>query len=398
MSVRRGHWQTMRKPRLLIVFLALLVVAAAAEAFLRSVEEGPVEDPRTIRARLERQEVIRHGSYAPDPDLGALLAPRQEVPVDTLDYRYTLRTDHAGFPNLEPWPAQVDIAVLGNSLITGAGVGYEGQFTTLLKNAPGNPTVLNFGIPGGGTAHQLRAYRKFVAPLQPKVVIATIWITWEIDNSLKFHDWLYEDPRPPDFTEYRLSHGAPERKTAAADSAKAGSWREELRDLIRKSRLLYRLHEWSKSVRGVQEPVEQVVLDSGEIQNVSARDQKRLLLGWERPAMPDIRQVFFDPLKQLQTEVHAQGGRFLVVLFPCKEELYGAAVLPELLVPIEQTRAELAARGIPTLDLYPEVAMSARTRAVFYRNDMHLNGLGHEIAARAIAESVGDPGNQQTPR
>jgi hypothetical protein len=376
----------MRKPRLLIVFFALLVAAVAAEAFLRGAGPGPVEDPRSIRAQLEIQEGIRHGSYASDPDLGALLAPLQQVRVDTPDYRYTLRTDHAGFPNLDPWPAQVDVAVLGNTLITGAGVGYDGQFTTLLQKQPGNPTVLNFGIPGGGTAHQLGAYRKFVAPLQPRVVISALWITWEIDNSLKFHDWLDDDPRPPDFTDYRLSYGAPDAK--AVESTNSGSWREEFRGLIRKSQLLYRLHEWSKSVRGVREPVEQVVLDSGEIQHVSARDQKRLLRGWERPAMPDIRQVFFEPLEQLQAEVEAQGGRFLVVLFPCKEELYGAEVLPELLVPVEQTHAELEARGIPTLDLYPVFANAAHSRAAFYRNDMHMNGLGHEMTARALAMAL----------
>jgi hypothetical protein len=117
-----------------------------------------------------RQAVLHRSGPQPGEDpRAALLAPLLDVRVDTLDYSYTLRTDHAGFPNRDPWPAQVDVAVLGNSLITGAGVGYEGQFTTLLQRESGSPAVLNFGIPGGGTAHQLLAYRKFVAPLQPKV-------------------------------------------------------------------------------------------------------------------------------------------------------------------------------------------------------------------------------------
>lgn len=378
----------MRKSPLLIVFFALLVAALAVEAFLRVSDPRAVEDPDSIRTELESQERIRHGTYAPDADLGALLAPHQEVRIDTPDYSYTLRTDHAGFPNLDPWPAQLDIAVLGNSLITGAGVGYEGQFTTLLQKEPGSPTVLNFGIPGGGTAHQLGAYRKFVAPLQPRVVIATLWLTWEIDNSLKFHDWQDDDPRPTDFTSYRLTYRVTEPKTAEAGSTDSASWREDLRGLIRKSRLFDRLHDWSKSLRGIHEPVEQVILDNGEIENVSARDQKRLLRGWERPAMPGIRQVFFEPLERLQEEVEAQGGRFLVVLFPCKEELYGAVVLPELLVPVEQARAELEARGIPTLDLYPIFASSAHSRASFYRNDMHMNAAGHEMTAQALAAAL----------
>jgi lysophospholipase L1-like esterase len=388
----------MRKPRLLIVFLALAVAALAAEAFLRISDPRPVEDPQSIPVQLEAQERIRHGTYAPEADLGALLAPLQEVRVETPDFSYTLRTDQAGFPNRDPWPEQLDVAVLGNSLITGAGVGHAGQFTTLLQQMPGNPTVLNFGIPGGGTAHQLGAYRKFVAPLQPRIVVATLWITWEIDNSLKFHDWLDDNPRPADFTSYRLSYRVTEPKAPDAGATGSAGWREELRSMIRKSRVLDGLHGWSKSLRGIREPVEQVALANGEVLNVSARDQKRLLRGWERPAMPNIRQVFFEPLEQLRSEVEAQGGRFLVVLFPCKEELYGATVFPELLVPIEQTRAELNARGIPTLDLYPLFASSAYSEAAFYKNDMHMNARGHELTAQAVADALFAEDKRQSAR
>lgn len=388
----------MRKPRLLFVFLALVVAALAVEAVLRISDPRPVEDPRSIPTQLETQERIRHGAFAPEADLGALLAPLQDVRVETPDFSYRLRTDHAGFPNLDPWPERLDVAVMGNSLITGAGVGYDGQFTTLMQKAPGSPTVLNFGIPGGGTAHQLGAYRKFVAPLQPRIVVATLWITWEIDNSLKFHDWLDDDPRPTDFTNYRLSYRVTEQKSAAVGTAGSASWREDLRSLIRKARVLDGLHVWSKSLRGIREPVEQVVLASGEILNVSARDQKRLLRGWDRPAMPDIRQVFFEPLEQLQAEVEAQGGRFLVVLFPCKEELYGATVFPELLVAVEHARVELKSRGIPTLDLYPVFASSAYSQAAFYKNDMHMNARGHEMTAQAITAALLAEHDRQSAR
>ena len=70
--------------------------------------------------------------YAPHPELGALIAPSLHHPIETLDFTYTLRTDHAGFTNPEPWPDHVDVAVLGDSLVVGPGVGIEGQFTTLL--------------------------------------------------------------------------------------------------------------------------------------------------------------------------------------------------------------------------------------------------------------------------
>ena len=85
--------------------------------------------------------------YAPHPEFGALLAPSLNIAIETLDFTYTLRTDHAGFPNAEPWPDQVDVAVLGNSLLIGPGVGMEGQFTTLLQHRLNGRTMLNLGIP-----------------------------------------------------------------------------------------------------------------------------------------------------------------------------------------------------------------------------------------------------------
>lgn len=365
----------------------LLATAVIAEALLRIAGPEPGEDPRTIRRMLKIQEDVRHAPFVPDTDLGALLAPSRRFHVQTPDYSYTLQTDHAGFPNRDPWPAQVDVAVLGNSLITGAGVGYEGQFTTLLQHDLGRRTVLNFGIPGGGTDHQLRAYQKFAAPLRPKYVVSLLWLTWEIDNSLKFRDWLDEIPLP-DYTEYRLSYGATDLKAAVPESGNVRTRLDTLRAVIDKSRLLRQLHQWSKRLRGIRDPVEQVVLANGDVQYLSARDASRLMRGWDRSAMPDIRRIFYEPLEQLQAEVEAAGGKFLVVLVPSKEELYAAEAFPEVLGPVRQARTDLAARQIPTLDLYPVLGRSGVSRSVFYRTDIHLNAIGNRVVSGALASWI----------
>lgn len=380
----------MRKTKAVGMILApVLLATAAAEVILASVGAEIAEDPRSIRKQLEIQENIRHASYVPDPDFGALLAPSRQFPVHTLDYRYTLRTDHAGFPNQDPWPQRVDVAVLGNSLITGAGVGYEGQFTTLLQDELGGGSVLNFGIPGGGTTHQLRTYRKYAAALQPKFVISMLWLTWEIDNSMKFHDWLDENPRPTDFTEYRHAYGETQPAVERAESAPAGPKRNTLRGLIQGSRVLRKLHRWSKTLRGIRDPVEQVVLANGDVLYLSVRDEKRLMRGWDRPNMPAIRQVFFEPLEQLQAEVEAKGGKLLVVLMPSKEELYSSAVFPEVLAPVQLARTELAERHIPVLDLYPLLGERGASRAVFFQRDMHPNAYGHQLVADELARAIG---------
>jgi lysophospholipase L1-like esterase len=382
----------MSKSRIIILSVASILIAAlAAEAVLRVSEPESDTDPLPVRAILKAQSSIRHAPYVPEPDLGAVLMPSGQFRVDTPEYSYTLRTDHAGFPNLEPWPASLDVAVLGNSLITGAGVGHEGQFTTLLQHKLGDRTVLNFGVHGGGTGHELRAYRKYAAPLRPKVVIATLWLTWEIDNTLKFDDWLDDDPRP-DFTEYRLSYNEEHAIDAKAASARADTVRGSFREFVNRSRVLRALLQGIKSLRGIREPVEQVVLADGDVLYLSARDQQRLMRGWHRPGTPDIRRTFFEPLEQLQSEVESNGGRFFVVLFPSKEELFAAGALPEILEPVREARTELAARRIPTIDLYPVLQKAGTARPVFFRTDMHLNARGHRIVADVLAQSIARKG------
>jgi lysophospholipase L1-like esterase len=383
----------MSKSRIVALSLALLLTAALAGEFMLRAAEPEIEtEQMPVRARLKAQSSIRHAPYVPEPDLGAVQAPSGLFRVETPEYSYTLHTDHAGFTNLDPWPVSLDVAVLGNSLITGAGVGYEGQFTTLLQRELGGRTVLNFGVHGGGTGHQLRAYRKYAAPLRPRVVFATLWLTWEIDNTLKFDDWLDDDPRP-DFTDYRLTYNqeaAPEEKDAAGQ---AEPRRGSLRDVVKRSRLLRVVLQGIKSLRGIREPIEQIVLPDGTVLFLSARDQERLMRGWRRPGTPEIRTIFFEPLEQLQAEVESNGGRFFVVLFPSKEEQYAADAFPELLEPVRQARIELAARNIPTIDLYPVLQKAAADRPVFFLTDMHLNARGHRIVADALARSIAETGD-----
>lgn len=371
--------------RIIAVALALLLAAGlVGEVILRFTESDSSESVLSIREQLEIQESIPHSPFIADPELGTLLAPSRENPVETPEYNYTLRTDHAGFPNPEPWPASIDVVVLGNSLINGSGLGYDGQFTTLLQNELGGRGVLNFSLHGGGTEHYRLMYQRYAASLRPPLVIAALWLTWDINNSLTFRDWQRTGSRP-DFTAYRHSYGATHPSRERVEPSRGTLLRGKLRSLIDSSYLLRAAHRYSKVLRGIRDPVERVVLADGQVQYLSARDEKRLMRGWDRAGAPDLREIFFRPLEQLQAEVEASGGRFLVVLIPCKEELYAAAVFPEVLGPVQEARKELTARRIPTLDLYPVFGEVAASRPAFYRTDPHLNELGHQIVAKALA-------------
>ena len=367
-----------RRTRLALTIVAVLAgLLVASELVLRA-------NDHSVLARIKAQTNVRDEAYRPDPDVGAVLNPSQTTRIVTPEFTYTLRTDHAGFTNSDPWPARLDVAVFGNSLITGSGVGHEGQFTTLLGQELGGRSVLNFGIHGGGTGTQLRAYRKFAAALHPKLVISTLWLVWEIDNSLKFEDWLDTSPRP-DFTAYRLAYGDGDNGSGTGHPSPVGRGMDFLHRLAGGSRLLRAAHDWIRSLRGIPEPDEEVVLDSGDVMLLSKRNAERLLQGWERPGTRDVRATFYAPLETLRQEVEADGGTFLVALFPSKEELYGARDLPELLNVVEDARVQLAARGIATVDLY-SLLESHATPPPFFRVDMHPNPAGNRLVAHALAQ------------
>jgi lysophospholipase L1-like esterase len=354
---------------------ALLLFGSAGEVLLRVVPGSPsaAHHSSPVAEQIEAQSLLGKTTYAPHPELGALLAPSLQEAIETLDFTYTLRTDHVGFSNAEPWPDHVNVAVLGDSLLIGPGVGMEGQFTTLLQHHLNGRTVLNLGLPGGGTGHDHLAYRRYVAPLQPELVIAVVGVAWDIDNTLHFARWQAEPPGT-DFTEFRHKYSATNQT----------AW-EVTKRYVAGSRLMRAGYGSIKPLFNGTPMLEEITFANGDTIFLSARAQKRLARGMERPGASDLRAIFFDPLDQLRTEVEAAGGRFVVALLPSKEELYGAEAFPAVLRPVAEVKAELEARQLPILDLYPAFRELGRQKSPFYRADIHLNALGNQIVADAIA-------------
>ena len=336
-----------------------------------------------------REEMEREGAeYVPDPDLGARLAPNRHYEFERLDYRYALDTDHAGFTNREPWPDAVDVAVLGNSLLTGPGVGYDGQLTTLLQQRLGHP-VLNLGLPGAGTEHLLRMYRTFAEPRRPKVVVAFLWVTWDILNSGEFAAWLAEGKPDSDYTHYRYTfnetHGgaAPRPRPSRIEHA----W-YRLKGTLDRSYVVSSAYRGMKSVLGGRLVRHTVEFPSGDTLFLSGKDQARLSKAFHVIRNPDLREVFFRPLEQLRSEAEARGSRFVIVLVPSKEEIYGGEENPAIMRSVREVRAGLESRKLPTLDLYDLFRRAGRDSPLFFRADMHLNGPGNRVVADTVADWI----------
>jgi hypothetical protein len=371
-----------RTRRLGVALTALLGLGVAAEILLRvATGTGPAErGASAIMEQIEAQSALAGMAYAPDAELGALPAPSLSATIETLDFVYTVETDHAGFPNPEPWPSRVDVVALGNSLLVGPGVGRDGQFTTLLQHRLGGRTVLNLGLPGAGTEHQYLAYRRYALALRPELVIGVVGVAWDIDNALHFERWRAERPET-DFTQYRKTYGVAHPTRWALVKAQ-----------LARSQLVFAGYQGVKSWFDGIPILEQMTFANGDVIFLSAREQRDLGRGLDRPGAPDLRQIFFGPLERLATEVKSRDGRFVVALLPSKEELYGAEAFPAVLRAGQEVRAELEARRLPVLDLYPAFRALGPDKSPFYRADIHLNAFGNEIVADAIAGWIAEQG------
>ena len=168
--------------RCLGVILLVLLALAAGEKFV----------PRMPQFLPATWQIRRHARTLPElgrARCGAriVLQPHQQERVDNTEFTYVKETDAYGFPNRQPWPERADIVFLGDSLITGEGVGIDGQFTTLVQRMLPQPRVVNLGMPGAGPERQYRIYRAFGADLRPRWVVTCWYLSSDLSNDMPFH-------------------------------------------------------------------------------------------------------------------------------------------------------------------------------------------------------------------
>ena len=376
----------------------MLIRLTADEDGVRVLVTSEEPAARGLQSLIRIQTQLAEVTFAADAELGGRLAPSRRDRIETVDFSYTLVSDSTGFPNREPWPRQPDVALLGNSLILGVGVGMEGQLASLLEQRLEGRTVLNLAVPGGGTQHELLVYRRFVEPLRPRLVIATLWVVWDIDNSNQFEHWVREGKPNPDYKDYRYTFNETHASRGGAGGAGRGA---EPSTLGRSVRFARRQLGRSALLRSARDAAAAVVapgtavlvrFPSGQDLLLSTRESERLTRGITRQGAPHIEETFFAPLEQLRAEVEASGSRFVIALVPSKEELYGAETTPEILRSIDEIRAGLQARDLAVLDLYPVFVERGTRSPPFYHADMHLNPLGNEIVADAMAEWIAAEG------
>jgi hypothetical protein len=329
----------------------------------------PVQPWFPVPWQLRLHERTRQHQVVADDDLGFLLQPHQKQVVRSLDYHYVRETDAHGFPNREPWPQRAEIVVLGDSLVTGEGVGIEAQFSTLIDRQLADQRVMNLGVPGAGPERQYRIYRRFGDALQPRWVVTCWYLVSDLDNDTHFHSWI-EDSAGMDYDRFRLTY----------DRRLQPQSRWSPSRLLNRSLLVALGRDAAAAwfAEGASTRLRRTFPDGTHM----LFDQRKLPFVTTPVAAADARIArAFDALDRLQQAAQRQRASVLVVLIPSKEELFGGVAETPADNAMAQVRQRLQAARLPVLDLYAALRQAGVSQAPFFSRDSHLNHLGNRIVA-----------------
>jgi hypothetical protein len=356
-----------------VAVVAVIVAMISLRFAIVGIERWIIQDPQRWPpawqiARQARQ--IAQPTIADDV-VGFVLPGNLDLRVVTDDFTFSRRTDAHGFPNAGPWPDRADIVVLGDSLLLGEGVGVENSFVARIDALLGDEAVLNLGNPGAGAERQYRIYRRFGRPLQPRLVVASLYLASDLEGDKHFQAWLAK-PLGMDYDTFRLSY---RRRTEPPPSG------------ISKRFDRHPLYVWARSI------VEPRLWGSLRIPHrikVAKAEyflDRRMIEFARRPAtgVVDELEGLFSSLGRLRALVEAEGEASLaVMLIPSKEELFAAPPGDDGV--LAAVRAQLESEDIPYFDLYPILRAREVEAATYFPRDIHLSRFGNEVVAEAFVE------------
>jgi SGNH hydrolase-like domain, acetyltransferase AlgX len=349
-----------------VLLLTMLLLLALGETILRRM---PVQPWFPAPWQLRLHERTRQHQVVADDDVGFLLQPHQQQVVRNLDYHYVKETDAHGFPNREPWPQQAEIVILGDSLVTGEGVGIEAQFSTLIDRQLADQRVVNLGVPGAGPERQYRIFRRFGDALQPHWVVTCWYLVSDLDNDTHFHSWI-ADSAGMDYDRFRLTY---DRRLPPPSRLRPSR-------LLNRS-LLVALGREATAVwfgEGASTRLRRIFPDGTHM----LFDQRKIPFVTTPVAADDARiERAFDSLDRLRQVAQRQQASVLVVLIPSKEELFGRVAELPADNAMARVRHRLQAARIPVLDLYAALRQAGASQPPFFSRDSHLNHLGNRIVA-----------------
>lgn len=349
------------------ITVGLVVALTLVEGLLRLIPGLlPIEIRPVVQARRSDFGVAH-------PYIGHLHSPNNSVVQSGRDFSATHNTDGYGFRNSWPWPNQVEIVALGDSVTFGQTVEDNQAWPAILDRLLPQSRVINLGLIGAGVQQYLRVYETFGIKLHPKLLLVGVFIRNDFWDDGLFESWLKSGA-----SNYMVWRDF-DRQTKVDSNRPIDGLVQTLRLLVRGSHL-YNLLRY---IRRLSFDVKIFQTADGSRLELVPGDFVEKTLG----AQPERRefQLALSALRHMHSLASKNGTTMLVLLQPGKEEVYLPLLGQPMTEPSEPLRRELENSGIQYLDLMPAFRQRALAgEKLFQEADGHPNVRGYAL----IAESV----------
>lgn len=351
--------------RLLLLAVVLLVWFVIFEASLRhwgSSEAAPAFQ----------------GLFTGDPLIGYKLQPGARTRFTTAEFDTEIAINNAGVRDDDDIgakaPGEKRIVVLGDSLVLSVQVPFATTFTEQLEHrlnaerAPGDTStyrVINAGVQGYGPVEELLFYRQVVAPLQPDVVLVSVFVGNDAEEALTSQVKLTSRPAAERLRESVVTN---------------------LRRLVRRSMVLQVLRlrivtatDRFRTTAGPPEPPHQTYAAN------------------PAPRIPRGIALTGDAIEGIAADASAIGARTGIILMPARFQIDDADYdgLREIVAQAggelvrdaatERFAAALGELRLPTLDLLPPLRRATPGPDLFFKENVHLTPRGHALVAETLA-------------
>jgi len=297
-------------------------------------------------------------------------------------YEVSFLRDGHGFRNVEPWPEDVDLVIIGDSFTAAELI--QRPFWQDLSQS-----TLVLAVPGTGTLEQQRLFEAFALPRQPKTVVLAFFAGNDLNNTLFYADMLRQG-----MTRREIAH--------------LGKNPLDYSVIFRMLQFLF-----NSAADAAVDCHYPVFAQTDPVTPVAFFGQTLPLLRTDKASLlqSDELRLARESIAEMASALEANAGRLILMYIPQKAELYWRyldAATKEMIIDVESRNRNLTGLeaiddnlsaqrdamrevadeiGIAFLDLTPPLAAAVADGEIpYFFADTHWNQLGHDIARNALLD------------
>ena len=304
------------------------------------------------------------GLFAPHPELDYVYTPGFAGRFNGAAYQdIEIRINETGFrddPFASTPGARTRVAVLGDSVVFGAGVAEEHRFTERLAADPPPGLVLevlNLGVNSYTLSHYVSLAELEIMGLQPDLVLVSFTLN---DNDSRSRSWPAH--------QFEETEAAPEEPGVVEH---VRQWAGRLAG--------------ARMLRDVRGRLQFAMMNADEREAYHTKWMRRVVETWQDQA---ILARVREELSRFKALMQAQGTPYAMVLLPERNDV---AMPGGFDVPRQTARGLMEGLGLPVCDPFARFAEAEDAAALYLAGDsVHLSAVGHALLRDGIAECMAD--------